>query len=31
MLVAGAAGAAVIALFWKELPAMRRFIKIGRM
>lgn len=30
-LLALLAGAAVVGLFWKELPAMRRYIKIEKM
>ncbi len=30
-LLAAAAGVGLIALFWRELPAMRRYIKIERM
>ena len=28
---AGVAGTAIIAMFWKELPAMKRYLKIRRM
>jgi hypothetical protein len=31
VLLAGLAGAAVIAMAWKEIPAMIRYIKIERM
>lgn len=29
--LAGLAGAAFLAMFWKELPAMRRYIKMEKM
>jgi uncharacterized protein DUF6893 len=31
MVLAGLAGAAAISLFWKEIPALRRYIKMERM
>ncbi|WP_425413520.1 DUF6893 family small protein [Micromonospora rhizosphaerae] len=30
-LLAGLAGAIAVSVFWKELPALRRYIKIERM
>lgn len=29
--VLAVAGAAVVAMFWKEMPAIRRYLKIARM
>lgn len=31
MLLAGVAGMGVVSLFWKELPAIRRYLKIRKM
>jgi hypothetical protein len=31
MRLAGLAAAVAVSLFWKELPALRRYIKIARM